>query len=202
VLPCAAKEGPMKLAVSVRYKPTGWESTGLGWEDYKRMGTVNVSVPYRQAHWVPLWALSNAKLRMVIIERDRLHKENWNDASFNIGKSKKSIRHAGSYRALLAGISYRAWRLRWDSCRIAEEMEITPVSVRQHLFQLIRVARNLEANGWRPIVPEYVEGEICYDCRRRPIHKARCKWRCDKCQDLNNRIARRRARRAASTAKL
>jgi hypothetical protein len=40
----------MKLAVSVRYKPTGWESTGLGWEDYKRMGTVNVSVPYRQAH--------------------------------------------------------------------------------------------------------------------------------------------------------
>jgi len=53
----------------------------------------------------------------------------------------ESIEHAGSYAALLIAIAYKAWRLRWDSKTIAEELGIGHSAVRQHLSRMRMTAR-------------------------------------------------------------
>ena len=173
-----------------------WESTGIDWADYGRMGTQASSRVLRNTELVPEFALNDKKLRMVILERERMHnllkKGVWGRYAVTMNRI---IRRAGSYRAMLVGVAYRAWRLGWDSPTIALEMDMSPALVRLHLYRMVQAARMLAAREWVPVVPEYVEGEICYTCRKRPVNKARCKWRCDICQDAVNMRARKEHRR-------
>lgn len=182
----------MKQAVQVRYTPDGWETTEIDFADFERMQTGQHCSP-RSMEKIPDFALDNKKLRMVIVERDRVH------ANFTLKSFRRThvegVRRAGSYRAFLGGIAYRAWRLGWDSPTIALEMHVSPGAVRQHLFRMVEVARELEARGWIPEVPEYIEGEVCWSCRKRPVDKARNKWRCTECLDEYNACERLRMRR-------
>jgi len=54
-----------------------------------------------------------------------------------------SIELAGSYLSLISTIAYRSWRAGQASNAIAEQMGLTPVGVRQHLYRLVRIARKL-----------------------------------------------------------
>jgi hypothetical protein len=193
-----------KIAVSVRYTPTGWDTTGIAYEDFRRMGVVDSSIPMRCANNIPEFALSDTQLRLVIQQRAQRHGDGSNQHGKNV--HKRAVRRAGSYEAFLAGIAYRSWRLGQDSVAVAEQMGITPSVVRRHLHNMAKAARELEAQcwpaplvEWKPPKPRrkpiaYVEG-TCWECRERPIDTARNKWRCTECCEA------RRARQHEIAAK-
>jgi len=54
-----------------------------------------------------------------------------------------AVRASGSYLALIAGISYRAWRLGWHDQDIANELGMTKAGVGRILRRLVRYAEEL-----------------------------------------------------------
>ena len=184
-----------------KYRPKKM-SQQISWEDFRReMGVENGNKPVRDARWIPLFSADDKKLRLVIIERDHWHHHTDFRGLGTSGTHKRAVRRAGSYRAFLAGIAFRAWRLCWDSVTIAEEMQISPQTVRVQLHRMVEVAAYLEERNWVLTRPEYVEGEICWECRRRPIDKPRNKWRCSVCAErerIRDRKSRRKWRRKRS----
>ena len=87
-----------------------------------------------------------------------------------------AIQEAGSYLAFIAGISYRAWRLRWHSKDIALESGITIKSVADILCRLVMYAERL---GFPTYKPRWVES-------RQP-KVIRKKYQCPHGQDLEQR---------------
>src|SRR5258708_3388602 len=119
--------------------------TGISWQDFANMQTSNGSVPRKSARWIPAFASKMEQLRAVILECDRRNqvalKRFWVGCSAENEKHKKAVKRAGSFRAFLAGIAYRGWLQRLDSIAVAEMMEIQPGNVRQHLYRMLKIAR-------------------------------------------------------------
>jgi hypothetical protein len=56
---------------------------------------------------------------------------------------KQSVRKCGSYLAFQSAIAYRYWRLGEDSVAVAQQVDSTPVAIRQQIVRLKRVAESL-----------------------------------------------------------
>lgn len=56
---------------------------------------------------------------------------------------KAAIRRAGGFLELWAAVAYRYWKLSMDSVAVAESLGITPWSVRQMIWRLRQVAKQL-----------------------------------------------------------
>jgi hypothetical protein len=160
-------------------------------------------------------------LRAVILEHERRNASTYNDSeSHEALEHQKNVARAGSYRAFIAAISYWSWLERRDCVAVAQMMELQPVTVRQILFKLNETARALGFGTFqkakqRPCAhprlrlerrrrairrrlygkPEFVEGFHGWDCKIARVDASTNKWRCTRCNELNNKIARERARR-------
>lgn len=67
-----------------------------------------------------------------------------------------AVDQAGGYMQLLAGISYRAWRLRWHDEDIADHFQLSTETVKQIRLRLIAFAQRLGFETYSPR-PEFVE---------------------------------------------
>lgn len=202
-------------------KPVSKESR-IDWSDFERMGVQSSTVPQRYSGNVPAFASNMEQLRAVIVEHERRSIPSYFDvASHEATEHRKNVARAGSYRALLSAIVYRCWLERMDSVAVATMMDIKPTTVRQILFRLRNVARDLgfetvPKKKQPPIEdprhrleqrrrtirrrlygkPDYREGFHCYDCRVARVDTATNKWRCKRCNEWNNRVARKRSSKA------
>jgi hypothetical protein len=179
--------------------------TCVDWSDYSRMGIERHFTP-KASRWIPTFAANAEQLKNVLLERQRRHDAfplNV-DACAEYKKHQRAVnRCGGNYLAFITAIAWRGWRMRWDCRTIANEMEISPAAVRVHLNRLVEIAREFGfetfsphwTKGWRK--PPYVEGTICWECKRRPVNKACSKWRCTKCLELTARKQREYRKRRA-----
>ncbi len=106
----------------------------------------------RTQRWIPTFYANNKQLRAVLVQAvigyafggGRIPSEVANDIetltqlaldrqadkesgikAWNVSMQHlAACRDAGSYLAMIAAVSYRAWRLRWHAPTIAEEMDI------------------------------------------------------------------------------
>jgi hypothetical protein len=117
----------------------------VDWSDFqKSMSMKDECSPRRNT---PAFALDDEKLRAVIIARDAAHalvKSGTSGDSPELRLHRKSVRRAGSYRAFIAAIAFRAWRQGLSSVEIASLMGISPMSVRQHLYRMTLTANQLQ----------------------------------------------------------
>ena len=187
--------------------------TRIDWSDYGRMGCENGEVPLRHARWIPPFAAYNEKLKAVILEQERMHTLYGNRQKNQFGdKCARAVKHAGGYRAMLAGIGFRAWRLRQDAINIADQMEMSPVVVRQYLYRMICVARQLGfetcppgPSRWKrkprterkPKCLNWQPTTICVDCEERPTAPG-LRRLCRKCRNI--RLADRARYKPRKTA--
>lgn len=110
-----------------------------------------------------------------------------------------AVQEAGSYLAFIAGISYRAWRLRWHSPDIARESGITVHSVSKILNRLVMYAERFGFPTYRPrwvesreptktmtirrcdhgpdAVRQGKKGPYCIECRRAYHRKYKREYR-------------------------
>lgn len=58
-------------------------------------------------------------------------------------RHKEAISRAGGYLELHSAVAYRSWLLGQDSVQVAESLGIDPATVRQNLYRLKAVAREL-----------------------------------------------------------
>lgn len=145
--------------------------TGLSFDDYRGMGVERHRL--REAKTVPLFAQNDAMFRRVIllkvwryckrgpmpenlkladVDTAATHKALNPEFGFETIPAKhrerveqhaEAIRRCGGYASFCSAIAYRAWRLRWNSLAIAEEMKLTPERVRQTLSRLVSIADEL-----------------------------------------------------------
>jgi hypothetical protein len=114
----------------------------VDWSDYqKSMSMKDECAPRRN---IPAFALDDEKLRLVIIARDAAHmKGNFFSNSPEFRTHHEAVKRAGSYRAFIAAIAFRAWRQGLGSVEIASLMGISPQCVRQHLCKMTWTANKL-----------------------------------------------------------
>jgi hypothetical protein len=150
------------------------KETRLAWSDCDNIGIVSHS-GYLGA--IPAWATDNEQLKAVICLRDERHAariSNVEQLPAEYLAHDKAVKRAGSYKAWLAGIAYRAWRQGLDSVAIGQEMDMSPVSVRQQLYRMRLAARDLGFDpGYQP------SGKIQLRSRQRSCPNARDpkRWR-------------------------
>jgi hypothetical protein len=134
-----------------------------GKEFYNFMHHVNA--PGRTQRWIPAFYSNDAQLRAVLAKavvaysfRSRRVPENLSTDLANLQRIAierqvrvedaehswnatiehlNAIRTAGSYLALLAAISYRAWRLGWHDRDVAEAVGLTEKGVARILYRLV-----------------------------------------------------------------
>jgi hypothetical protein len=95
---------------------------------------------------VPEWAWNDLKFRAVIMEADRRHQWAINKIK-SCARNRQSLeilKQVGSYRALVAAIAYRCWRLGYPPLVVADELGITRLRVRRLLFRLWEAAEAIE----------------------------------------------------------
>lgn len=140
-------------------------NTGIDWSDYKRMQTAHKVSPSHRV--IPEFSSSNDMLKAVIVERDRRHQNMHFSprASAEFKSHLEAIQRVGSYKALLAAVAYRSWRLRHDCIQVAADTGISPTNVRQHLFRMVQTARDLGL----PVYPD--------DPRRDLVEEEMERWR-------------------------
>lgn len=78
--------------------------------------------------------------------------QHWNKMAAMIN----AVDQAGGYMQLLAGISYRAWRLRWHDEDIANHFQLSAPAVQQIRLRLIAFAQRLGFATYAP-KSEYIE---------------------------------------------
>lgn len=182
------------------------QDTRVDWSDYSRMGTARHFTP-KSSRWIPTFASNGAQLKAVLLERQRRYVAHRIDPDCCDSHRKHQLavnRCGGNHLAFITAIAWRGWRMRWDCRTIADEMEISPACVRAHLHRLVEIARELGFETFAPHwsygfrKPEYVEGIVCWQCRRRPVNKGRSKWRCTKCLGVTARKEREYKKRCAA----
>jgi len=155
--------------VAIHQTADGIESTGLSFDDYKKMHRGHVA--QRQPRWIPPFALDDAKLQEVLARRlyryvhlgrpyspmpiallDAMATQKCFNATIaphcqqDIAAWKshvETVQRAGSYLAFQSAIAYRAWRLGHNSTQVAESLSIAPTTVRVILDRLKRIAQEL-----------------------------------------------------------
>lgn len=83
----------------------------------------------------------------------------WN----KVAERLRSIADAGGYMALIAAISYRAWRLRWHDKEIERELNLKQWTVRDLLLRLNRIAYRLGYPACKPR-PDFFNLEVLGSC--------------------------------------
>lgn len=152
------------FTVAAHATANGFVSTGISYEDAHGMST-HVAPYARNAKWIPPFALDTEKFRHVLMVRGWVMAHSGKPFNPEVSyeridaiatvrvlskyrtpipeyeKNAAAVRRAGTYLSLQAAIAYRAWRQGQNSVEIAEALGITPVSVRQSLARLKRIAR-------------------------------------------------------------
>src|SRR5579862_2097591 len=143
-------------------------TTGISFDDYAKMRVARHAM--RQAKTVPEFAANDSMFRRVILQKcwqycrrvpmpegtklsdiDAVATKKALNAGFGfeatspnhqdrVMRHAEVIRRCGGYASFCSAIAYRAWRMRWDSTYIAEEMQLEPEHVRQTLSRLVAIA--------------------------------------------------------------
>jgi hypothetical protein len=147
-----------------------------GNEFYNSMS--RVYAPGRTQRWIPAFYTNDAQLRAVLakavigyIVRSARVPENLNTDLANLqrlalGRQVRveeaehcwnatiehlnAVRTAGSYLALLAAISYRAWRLAWHNRDVAESIGLTAEGVKRILRRLVLYGEEMGFETYKP----------------------------------------------------
>ena len=103
------------------------------------------------AHNVTLERLEQVVAKRLEAHKKRLLEHNYSEHQKTlVEKHIVAVERAGGYIPFITAIAYRAWRLGHDSVTIAAELDITSMSVRQHLRRMLH---NAELLGLKTIEP-------------------------------------------------
>ena len=149
----------------------------------------------RTQRWIPTFYANDKQLRAVLVQAvigyafgggripsevatdietltrlalDRQADKESGEKAWNVSMQHlAACRDAGSYLAMIAAVSYRAWRLRWHAPTIAQEMGLSQRGVHRILQTLVCYAERL---GFPTYKPRWVESRQ----PKMPKRKAQC----------------------------
>jgi hypothetical protein len=117
----------------------------LQFDDTLQGGVSVHDIPFLAQSEAPEWASDTTKLRAVILEMERRHNKAVPKprALVQFAKNQESVERAGSYRAYVAALLYRSWRLGENSVEVARQLAIKAVVVRVQLCRARRIGEEL-----------------------------------------------------------